>query len=58
MEKQFSGLGPACGTRAYVFAEVKFGLRVPVGLALHGHSVAFLDWGSVGEGKRDFLRGI
>lgn len=58
MEKQYTGLGPARGRRAYIFREVKFRLRVPVGLTLHCNSVAFLDWISVGESKHRFLRGI
>lgn len=45
-------------TNTHLFVEVKLGLRVSVGLALHGDVVALLDRVSVDEDERRRLRGI
>lgn len=42
----------------HIFGEIKLGLRVSVGLALHGDGVALLDRVGVGEDEGRCLRGI
>lgn len=46
------------GNDTHIFGEVKLGLRVSIGLALHGDGVALLDRVFVDEDEGRGLRGI